>query len=409
MKYLFRRIFFVNWPRKLVAFISAIVIWFLVGQTITMTRTLPDVGVRIINLPADKTVVGLLPNGLLNKKIAVTLTGSKSVVESLTPRDIEIVINAEGKKASWVESVDKKTLGDLSPEWDLKKHITQLDGGDLFIKLSKLITAEIPVKITNPVGEPPKGYRFLDVWPKLLVQRVSGPEEQVLSLQKRGLELTFNLTKVSEADLEAIQDFQTNRVTEEISFFVPPEWKQVTIPFRDYALEPLNDPRAKFLRLDFLKQELIPIGIQLPIEIFYPLKYSETINPDTYTLAPSPLIEEKNGLKLLTTPLYAREVGRLFLESVKDNMQLTIIAVPEEVQEELNWTVEFVNLDALEKAYVKAALKKEDEKEDDAQKSGEDHFRSLFHRYIRNFTLFTKEDEPLELQATLKDNTILFS
>ena len=278
-----------------------------------------------------------------------------------------------------------------------------MEGGDLFIKLSKLVTEEIPVTLTPPIGEPPKGFRFLDIWPRHLYQKVSGPAEQVQGLKKQGLELTFNLNKITAAELSALEDVQGK----EISYFVPEEWKQVTVPFRDYAHEPLNDPRAAYLQLDFLKQELVALDTQLPIALFFPVKYSDTFNPQTYSLAPGTLVEEKNGLELFTTPLYAHDVGRLFLDTVKDNMQLTIIVVPKEVEETLEWAIEFINLDALAKRYVTASLQELEVNGDEQQpKYTEEYFRNRFHKYIRQFILYTEDDKPLELQATLNKNKI---
>ncbi|EPP29676.1 conserved membrane domain protein, partial [Chlamydia psittaci 84-8471/1] len=43
----------------------AIIIWVLVGQTVTVTRTLNNIPVRIIDLNPDQTVLGLQSNGLL--------------------------------------------------------------------------------------------------------------------------------------------------------------------------------------------------------------------------------------------------------------------------------------------------------------------------------------------------------
>ena len=173
---LFERLFLRHWPRKVVALTTAIFVWFLVSQTITITRTLSDVPIRIINIPVDKTVQGLLPNGLLSKRISVTLTGSKSVLQDLRPTDIEVVINADGHKESWIATISKRNLVSSSQALDLHNHITNATANDLFIKLSKLVTEEIPVTITKPIGDPPKGYQFLDIWPKYLSQKVSGPE-----------------------------------------------------------------------------------------------------------------------------------------------------------------------------------------------------------------------------------------
>lgn len=408
MKQLFHRLFIKNWPRKLVAFLSAIVIWFLVNESLTVTRTIPDVSVRVINLPPDKTVVGLLPNGNLSRRISISLTGSKSVVSDLTASDVEIVINAEGQKESWIATITKKNLVNLTSDENLIKSVKQVSANDLLIKLSRLVTEDIPVTITKPIGDPPKGFQFLDVWPSQLVQKTSGPQEQVEALKERGLELTFNLNRISKAELDALNEVQSSTKKDEIGFPVPDSWKQIAIPFHDNALESLNDPRAKFLRIDFLKQELIPLGSELPISIFFPVKYSRTLNPETYALSPGLIVEKKNGLKLLTVPLFARDVSRLFLDVVRDNMELTIIAAPKSVQENLDWTITFYDLDVLEERYVAASLKQiVDRHENDSHsRYNEQYLRNRFREYIRHFSLYAGEDKPLELRAKLEANTI---
>ncbi|MCH9625874.1 MAG: hypothetical protein S4CHLAM123_10590 [Chlamydiales bacterium] len=403
MRDVFIRLFLKNWPRKLVALMSAIFIWFLVSQTITITRTITDVPIRVINLPVDKTVMGLLPNGLLNKRISITITGSKSIIQDLTSNDLEVVINADGQKESWIASISKRNLVSLNQEIDLNKHIKDVVANDQFIKLSKLITGDIPVTITKPVGDPPKGYQFLDVWPKYLSQKVSGPEEQVMELKQKGLDLTFNLTRISESELEALYETQQK---DEIVFMIPDAWKKVSIPFKENALEPLNGPRAELLRLDFLKQELITLGTELPITIFFPLNHAQTINPQTYSLATSTIVQKKNGLKRLTIPLYLQDVPQLFLDIVRDNLLLIVVAAPN--QEDLNWAVEFIDENALEEAFVKGFLKQVDAKytEDSFTKYSEQSVRSRFRDYIRKFVLFTEDGEPLQLKAKLGANTI---
>lgn len=408
MKHLLHRLFIKNWPRKCVAFFGAIVIWFLVNQTITVTRTFSDVAIRVINLPSDKTVVGLLPNGLLSKRITLTITGMKSDISDLTSNDLEILINAEGQKESWIASISKKNLVHLSSEKDLKKSITSLSAPEILIKLSKLVTEEIPVTIMKPIGDPPQGYQLLDVWPQELVQKVSGPQEQVQALKERGLEVTLNLNRISKHELDALSEAQKLVGSDEIGFKVPAAWKQVSIPFHDYALEPLNDPRAQFMRIDFLKQEFIPLGLELPISIFFPLKYSRTLNPETYTLATGLYVSKKNGLKLFTVPLYAHDVSRLFLDVVKDNMELTLIASPRSVQEYLDWTITFYDLDDLEQKYVEASLQEtKNQYERELQSLANEQFlRSRFREYVSRFVLYSAENRPLSLRATLDASTI---
>lgn len=405
MRAVLKRIFIQNWPRKAVAFFSALCVWFLVNQSINITRTFPDVAIRVVNLPPDKTVVGLLPNSLLNKKTSVTITGTKSVVADLRSTDIEVVVNAEGKKESWMAKIDKRCLSNLSSQWDLMKSITDVSGSDIFVKMSKLVIDEIPITITAPIGDPPRGYQLLNVWPKHLLQRVSGPEEQVLALKKEGLEITFNLNKIKAEDLEEVQ---ASTLTDEISYFISTTWKQIAIPFRDNALEPLNDPRAKNLRIDFLKQELIPLGEKLPVSIFFPQKYSRVLNPEIYTLATSPILEKKEGLYFLTVPLYVRDVSRLFLDVIAENIEITLIASPKSVQKKLTWTVELINEKALEDEFVAISMEQGGEKYAE-KKYSEELLRDRFRDYKHKLTLFTENQRPLNLQAELTGTHVSLS
>src|SRR6185503_9261266 len=95
-------------------------------QTLTVTKTFTEIPVKVVNLPKSKTIVGLLPNDLLKKKLSLSVTGSKSVLEELDPQDLEIVINAKGREESWIAKIDKKSLISLSPNIDLKSAITEV-------------------------------------------------------------------------------------------------------------------------------------------------------------------------------------------------------------------------------------------------------------------------------------------
>lgn len=407
MKDFWQNFLLYNWPRKLVAIVAAIIVWFLVSQSMTLTRTIPDIAVRIINIPNNKTVEGLLPNGQLNQKITVSITGQKSTIQDIRSNDLEVVIDAEGKKEGWIAPITKRSLISTSPHIDIYNDIYEVAANDIFIKLTKLISEEIPIIITKPIGDPPKGYQFLDIWPKELYQLVSGPEEQVLHLKERGLELTFNLNKISKTELDSLQN-HLGTTQDEVSFHVPLKWKQIAIPFQNNVKEPLNDPRSEFLRIDFLRQDLIPLKVSLPIAIFFPLKYSNTINPETYSLAVNSIVEKKNGLKLLNIQLYAKDVSRLFLDTVRDNMQLTIIAAPKNVRHSLDWTIEFIGEQNLENGYVITSMEQDSESQaiDMQPKLREEYLRNRFRNYKRNLELSISENQPLELRAELQASTI---
>ena len=53
--------------------------------------------------------------------------------------------------------------------------ISRVSPYDMIIRQSKLVTEKIPVLVTQPIGEAPKGYQFLDVWPYQLFVTVTRP------------------------------------------------------------------------------------------------------------------------------------------------------------------------------------------------------------------------------------------
>lgn len=401
MKELLHRIFLVNWPRKCVALLSAFVIWFLVNQSVTITKTFSNIPVQVLNLPPQKTVIGLSPKGILNKKISVTLTGSKRSLEELESSEISVMINAEGKEEGFITKIDKKNLSFTDDR--IKDNITDVSSNDLFIKVTNLVTDEIPVTIHSPIGEPPFGFQFLDVSPRKLMQKVSGPQEEIEELKKKGLEVTFNFDKITPEELEAIKSMYSSSKSDEVSFFIPISWKKVAIPFQDYIEEPLNDPRAQYLRIDFLKQELLPLNARVPVTLFYPVQYSSQINPNTYHLQLNPLLEEKNGLILLDIPLYVQGVSRHFLDIVKNNITLTAVLTPKDVQPTLNWSILFVDEKNLEEKFVSSLSKEKGE----STKYNEEVLKHRFRLYLTAFKLYTEQEVPLRLTFFLGQNEVL--
>src|SRR5271154_7194218 len=86
--------FFHNWQRKILALLTAIIIWIFVSHSIQETKTIANVPIRIVNLPSDKTVLGITPNGILTRRISLALTGTKDVIEDLETGDVEVLLDA---------------------------------------------------------------------------------------------------------------------------------------------------------------------------------------------------------------------------------------------------------------------------------------------------------------------------
>ncbi len=409
MRQWFREVFLANWPRKLVALLAAIVVYALVNNSITTTRTIANVPVRIVDLPPDKTVEGLLPSGILSQRVTLTLTGSKRILEELEPGDLEVLIDASNKGEQWIAQIGRKNLIGLNREIDLLPNITRIQHSELILQLARLITVKIPVTIAAPYGEPPNGYQFLDIWPRRLYHTISGPEGQVEELQMTGLQLQFDLGKITRQELDELQVEGPEWLEDEVSFSIPARWKRVAIPFHANALEEVNDPDASDLQIDFLRQELLPLRQKLPIRVFFPPRYRASLNANTHHLKSNDLVSERSGGAVLNLELSARSTSREFLDAVRDQLELTIIAVPEDISKTLRWTIQVVDVNALEAHYVRQLMARvaQEDNEDRSDSDRANALRQRFRDYLREMEIVTMDDQRLNLRATLDGSEIL--
>ena len=412
METLIHNLFIENWQRKLVAILIAFVTWIFVNYSITATKTIPGVPIRIINIPTDKTIQGLLPNGILSKRVALTISGTKDVIKELEPGDLEVLIDASTiDRDDWVLLITKKNLVSLSPDIDLANNVTNVTHTEFIVKLSRLVTAKIPVTILPPIGDAPPGYEFLDIWPQKLTQTMSGPEEAIQALKNRGLELSFDLSEISKSELDAIRNSKSYEQNDEISFYVPNHWKEIASPFHNYMMEEINDPEAQALHIDFLRKEVLPVANEIPVRIFYPIKTLDEINPLKYTLATSDKISEKNGVFIFNQKLYTQNVSRLFMDIVKPYLELVIVAAPKDEREILEWNVEVVAAYDLENNYVAYFTNDVKESSDASVMPMSNHLqesmlRKRFNDYLQKLTLYTRPDQPLHVDSFIEGNTI---
>ena len=407
MKTLLIQIFIENWPRKLISLILAMIIWMMVSHSMTVNKVIPNIPVRVVNLPPDKTIEGMQLNGTLSRKLTLTLIGHKSVLDNISSRDLEIVIDAKDKSQEWIANIEKKNLSSLNPELDIAKHVSKVMPVEMILRPSKLVTERIPINITPPIGEVPKGYQFLDVYPSRLFVSVNGPEEAVKRLKTRGIKLTFNLNEIRQEDLDALKSSNQEEKSDEISFPVPDSWKKISLPLLSEAQIEIDDPLAKALRIDFSRQDLLQIGFSIPVTVFYPPKHTHTINPETYTLAANDFISKKNGIKVFNSPLYAQGVSRLFLDTVKDMVQMVIIAAPKSERETLLCNAQFMYPQELENRYVAKAIAESNDIIYDVQPHLlEDYLRNRFRNYMERFRLYTPDNQKLSLKIELKASSI---
>lgn len=399
-----KRLFLNHWQRKLISLILAIIIWLVTNHSMTVSKTISGVAVRIQHLPQGKTIEGMLGSGLLNTKLSLNINGNKDCLEELTAKNLEVVIDAEGQPDQWVANISKKNIRCLNPNIDIGKAVAKVSAQELILKQTRLVSEKVPVLITQPIGEPPSGYQFLDVWPYQLSLTVNGPEELVKKLKRKGIKLTFNLSEISKSELDALQD---NGSSDEISFLIPQNWKKLHVPQLSHEALEIDDPQSKYLRIDFSRQEFLPTGTSLPITVFFPAKYSDTLNPDTYSISTNEYVVKKNGVKVLSVPLYSQGISRLFLETVKDMIQITAIAAPKSERDTLVWNVQFMSPQELENRYISKMLSEHGaESMDILPHMREEYLRNRFRRYMSKFRFYTANHQKLNLKIELQANTI---
>jgi hypothetical protein len=407
MKTLLIRLFVDNWLRKLISLILAMIIWIVVSHSMTATKVVSNIPIRVINLPPEKTIEGMQVNGYLGKKASLSLVGQKTMLEAISGKDLEVVINAKDRTNEWIATIDQSNLICVNPEFDLAKIVSKVTPVEMILRQNKLVTEKIPVQVTHPIGEEPKGYQFLDVWPYKLYLTVHGPEDTVKAIKSRGLKLTFNLNDIDQSELDALQTSGKGEQADVTSFLVPDSWKRISIPQLSETPVEIDDLQAKALRIDFSRQNQIPIGFSLPITVFFPPKFSHTINPETYNLATSDFIVKKNGIKLFNAPLYAQGVSPLFLETVKDMIQIVIIASPKSERETLLWNAQFMYPHELEDRYVAKVMAQSNNDLLDMQPLLlEDYLRNRFRSYMNRFRVYTPNKNKLSLKIELQANSI---
>ncbi len=402
MKTALKLFFLNNWQRKTISILLALIIWLVVSHSLTTTRTFNNVPVRIINIPPGKTAKGLLNSGYLTKRLNLTITGASTLIEELSPKDLEVVIDATNEPDEWIATINKKNLNSLNPDISLKG-ISQISHPNFIIHTTRTISERIPVAISAPIGDTPREYELIDVWPYNLMMNVTGPEETINELKGRSHKLTFNLSEISKHDLDLLQ----NKNSDVVSFAVPQEWKQLMIPQLSETPIRIDDPLADLMRIDFIHRTCQPIGRSIPVTLFIPQEQLSSLKSETIELANNPFIQKKEGFYSIDLPLYAKGVSQLFMKIVQEMLQIVIVVDPNKQQ--LNWSIQIVNPRALEDAYVAELLPNliDENGEKLHPRMREEYLRNRFRSYVNRMELFKSNHEKFDLKIALHNKELV--
>ena len=409
MKSLLKKIFIDNWQRKLLALILALITWFFINHSLSNTITISPVSVKVINLEKNKTIIGMQSNGILSENTSLHITGNTNVLKHISDSDLEIVIDLKDHAEDFTAEISKSNLISKNPRLNIERAIKKVKPNMININFSKLITEKIDLLITKPTGEAPKGYQFLDIWPNKFYTTIRGPEEIVKKLKSNGLQLCFNLSDVTEKELNSIESSHRRGKKDVVSFFVPTAWKKINVPdISSYPLE-IADKRATALRIDFIKKDFLSLNAPIPVDLFFPVNTSDKLNPQEISLANNEFVKKINGINQITTPLFASGVSELFMDIVKEKMHIVILVEQKKDSESFEWNIQLILPLELEKTFVKKLLSEESKENSKEHLSylKEEYLKSRFRAYTNQSRLWLSDKDKLNLKITIEDNKVV--
>lgn len=408
MKERIKAFFTKNWPRKTLSLLLAVIIWFVINKSLTMTKTIGNVRVRVKHIPHGKTIDNMDANHALARRISVTLEGYRNTITNLTANDFEILLDAAGKGESWEAEITEQNITPLASGLNLKQSIKHIAAETIPVKLSNLVTQQIPVVVTTAIGKPPSGYEFLNIWPQRLHVTLSGPEDKIRHLKEQGLHLTYNLHDILKYELDDIRAKETSQYDSVVSYYIPSDLKQIMIP--ELSGEPIkiNDPRAKDLRIDFIRDDYLPLSGHLPLAIY--TQPSSSKKTKTPSFATSSLVTIEGGVPVIKKDLLVKGVSSHFLDIVKDQMQLLVSVCGDG---SLALSLQFINPKQLEKRYISSCLAADhfqDKKQSSMFPSArEEHLKVLFRKYMSRLELFCEKGNKLKIIPKLEHGVISLS
>lgn len=404
MKQFLHDLFFENIPRKLVAILTAIIIFFFVNQSLTVTKVVNNVSIRLINIPAQKTVDGLLPNGYLTKKIALTLNGKKSSLEEISSTDFEVVIDLTGKKESFTATITEKNLVSLNPQLKITRDIRKVSTRQIFIQLLNLVVDKVPVYLLKPTGEAPKGYQYVDIHPHVVFVDVTGPDELIKKLKGQGLVKVLSLNDISIEDLDGIAA-KTSK-NDVLSYNVPLDQCFVYIPTLTPDKKFYFDPSSEKIKIDFLRTQSLMIDAKIPVSFYVPSKHPKEIDVTQISIQESPSVTTLMDIKVLSPKIFAKNVSQPFLETVQSMMQV-IVVPPILLGQRPSWSIEFIGSKDLEEKYVTRMIQESSTRQNDQPESiRRELYKSRFRNYMNQMVLTLEDGTLLDFSIQFKNSKI---
>jgi hypothetical protein len=350
-------------------------------------------------------VEGLLPNGYLSKKIALTLNGKKSSLEEISSTDIEVVLDLSGKKESFTAQITEKNLFSLNPQIKIARDIRKVSTRQLYIQLLNLVSDKIPVYLLKPSGEAPKGYQFVDIHPHMVFVDVTGPDEIIKKLKVQGLVKVFSLNDISLEDLDGIASNTSKN--DVLTYNVPLDQCFVYIPSIAPDKKFYFDPTSEKVKIDFLKTQNLPLDTKIPVTFFVPSKHPKEIDVSQISIQENSVVTALMNQKVLAPKLYAKNVSQPFLDTIQSMMQVVVVP-PILLGQRPSWSVEFIGLKDLEERYINKMIQESSitRNNDQPESIKRGLYKSRFRNYASQLVLTLEDGTPLDFSIQFKNTKI---
>ncbi len=88
----------------------------------------------------------------MSKRTTLTLSGKKGVIDQLEPGDIEVFLDVSNLPNDGIIQITKKNLINLNPDVNLTSNVNSIEHPEFVIKVSSILTDEIPIIIQPPLA-----------------------------------------------------------------------------------------------------------------------------------------------------------------------------------------------------------------------------------------------------------------
>jgi len=115
---------------------------------------------------------------------------------------------------------------------------------------------------------------------------------------------------------------------------------------------------------------------------------------------------------VLSTPLFVRDVSHQFLDIVRDNLEIVVIASPRSIKQNMSWSIQFIDPYRLEDQYVKLMMGELNNNKNKTKQNPirrEKQLRTRFRNYLQKFQLHHPNTKQLRLECRMKGNNIVIA